>query len=218
MRYLLLALMAAAAYLYAQYNDLHALSFISKGIPVILLILWLREAPASLYRRWISIGLLFSLAGDLLLDWPDDLFVFGLSAFLIAHLAYLSAYIIDCKRPAWLALLVALLTGGGMFAIVSIYNLGPLLIPVGCYALVISIMLWRALARLTQPGISVRSAQLAAGGAALFVLSDGMIAINRFVWPFEASTFTIITTYWLGQWGIAASAFSQATERPDNPS
>ncbi|WAC43600.1 lysoplasmalogenase [Pseudomonas sp. SL4(2022)] len=210
MRYLLPGLLGAAVFLYARFDGLSELGLLSKGIPVIALLLWLRTAPSSLYRRWISLGLLASLAGDILLDWPVDLFVFGLGAFLLAHLAYLRAYLSDCTQPAWLALLLALSTGGTMFAILASANLGPLLIPVACYALAISAMLWRALARLGQPGLNTDSTRLAAAGAALFVLSDSLIGINRFVAPFEAAPLAIMLSYWLGQWAIAASAFKQA--------
>ena len=58
-----------------------------------------------------------------------------------------------------------------------------------------------------------RSAWLAAGGAALFVLSDSLIGINRFVAPFEGARHAIILSYWLGQFGIAASAVALATPR-----
>lgn len=207
MRYLLLGLLGAALFLYARLSGLNELGLLSKGIPVIALLLWLRTAPSGLYRRWISLGLLASLAGDILLDWPADLFVFGLDAFLLAHLAYLRAYLSDCRQPAWLALLLALGAGGTMFAILASANLGPLLIPVACYALAISAMLWRALARLGQPGLLSTSTRLAAVGAALFVLSDSLIGINRFVAPFEAAPLAIMLSYWLGQWAIAASAF-----------
>ncbi|MDP2748565.1 lysoplasmalogenase [Pseudomonas sp.] len=210
MRYLLLGLLGAAIFLYARLSGLSELGLLSKGIPVVALLLWLRTAPSGLYRRWISLGLLASLAGDILLDWPGDLFVFGLGAFLFAHLAYLRAYLSDCTQPAWLALLLALATGGTMFAILARANLGPLLIPVACYALAISAMLWRALARLGQPGLNSSTTRLAAAGAALFVLSDSLIGINRFVAPFDAAPLAIMLTYWLGQWAIAASAFKQA--------
>ena len=210
MRYLLLGLLGAALFLYARLSGLNELGLLSKGIPVIALLLWLRTAPSGLYRRWISLGLLASLAGDILLDWPADLFVFGLGAFLLAHLAYLRAYLSDCRQPAWLALLLALGAGGTMFAILASANLGPLLIPVACYALAISAMLWRALARLGQPGLPSISTRLAAGGAALFVLSDSLIGINRFVAPFDAAPLAIMLTYWLGQWAIAASAFNRS--------
>jgi alkenylglycerophosphocholine/alkenylglycerophosphoethanolamine hydrolase len=210
MRYLLLGLLGAAVFLYARLSGLSELGLLSKGIPVIALLLWLRTAPSGLYRCWISLGLLCSLTGDILLDWPGDLFVFGLGAFLLAHLAYLRAYLSDCKQPEWLALLLALTTGGTMFAILASANLGPLLIPVACYALAISAMLWRALARLGQPGLPSISTRLAAGGAALFVLSDSLIGINRFVAPFDAAPLAIMLTYWLGQWAIAASAFNRS--------
>ena len=210
MRYLLLGLLGAAVFLYARLSGLSELGLLSKGIPVIALLLWLRTAPSGLYRRWISLGLLCSLAGDILLDWQGDLFVFGLGAFLLAHLAYLRAYLSDCKQPAWLALLLALATGGTMFAILASADLGQLLIPVACYALAISAMLWRALARLGQPGLNRSSTRLAAAGAALFVLSDSLIGINRFVAPFEAAPLAIMLSYWLGQWAIAASTFNRS--------
>src|SRR5690606_28620221 len=141
---------------------------------------------------------------DLLLEWPADLFVFGLGAFLLAHLAYLAAYLGDTRRLAPLELLLAALAAGAMFAVLANAGLGPLLLPVALYSLAIGAMLWRALARVGA--VAPRSAWLAAGGAALFVLSDSLIGINRFVAPFEAARYAIILSYWLGQFGIAASA------------
>nr|WP_256834989.1 lysoplasmalogenase [Pseudomonas oleovorans] len=207
MRWLLLGLAGAAVFLYGRITGDAQLSLLTKGIPVIALLLWLRQAPAGTYRRWICIGLVFSLAGDILLDWPGDLFVFGLGAFLIGHLAYLRAYVSDSQLPALPALLLALIAGGAMFAILASSGLGELLIPVACYATAISLMLWRALARIGHPDLQPRSTWLAAVGAALFVLSDSLIGIDRFVTSFDAAPYAIILTYWLGQWGIAASAF-----------
>ena len=54
-------------------------------------------------------------------------------------------------------------------------------------------------------------ALLAAAGAVSFVFSDTLIGINRFVLSFEAAPYLLIVTYWLGQWGITASAFHQTT-------
>ena len=78
------------------------------------------------------------------------------------------------------------------------------------YALVISAMLWRALARLGSE-VPKRSAGLAAAGAVSFVFSDTLIGINRFVLAFDAAPYLMIITYGLGQWGITASAFHQTT-------
>lgn len=203
---LLVALAGAALFLLGLHLDLKWLTLLSKPVPVLCLLLWLRAAPAGAYRRWIAIGLGLSLLGDLLLEWPTDLFVFGLGAFLLAHLAYLAAYLGDTRRLAPLDLLIAATAAGGMFFVLSRAGLGPLLTPVALYSLAIGAMLWRALARVGV--VAPRSAWLAAGGAALFVLSDSLIGINRFVAPFDGARYAIILSYWLGQLGIAASALA----------
>lgn len=203
---LLVALAGVALFLLGLHLELKWLTLLSKPLPLLALLVWLRQAPAGVYRRWIGIGLGFSLLGDMLLEWPANLFVFGLGAFLIAHLAYLAAYLSDTRRLAPVDLLIAALVAGGMFFVLSRAGLGPLLAPVALYSLAIGAMLWRALARIGS--VDARSAWLAASGAALFVLSDSLIGINRFVAPFEGAHHAIILSYWLGQFGIAASAIA----------
>nr|WP_305518901.1 lysoplasmalogenase [Pseudomonas sp. Q11] len=202
--------MGAATYVYGLTVHATLLCLLVKPMPVLALLGWLHDAPPSEYRRWISLGLIFSVAGDVLLAWPGDLFVFGLGAFLLAHLAYLKAYLSDCRRPALLSLALALALGLGatLLGILISSGLGPLLVPVIVYGLAISAMLWRALARLGTE-VPERSAWLAAAGALAFVFSDSLIGINRFVAPFHAAPYLIIVSYWLGQWGITASAFPQ---------
>lgn len=208
MGWLILALMGAATYVYGLTVHATLLCLLVKPMPVLALLGWLHDAPPSEYRRWISLGLIFSLVGDVLLAWPGDLFVFGLGAFLLAHLTYLKAYLSDCRRPALLSLALALGLGATLLGILISSGLGPLLVPVIVYGLAISAMLWRALARLGTE-VPERSAWLAAAGALAFVFSDSVIGINRFVAPFHAAPYLIIISYWLGQWGIAASAFTQ---------
>jgi uncharacterized membrane protein YhhN len=206
--WLILALMGAVTFLYGLSVHAALLCLLVKPLPVLALLGWLHDAPPSDYRRWISLGLIFSLVGDVLLAWPQDLFVFGLGAFLVAHLAYLKAYLSDCRRLALLPLVLALGVGAVLLGILISNGLGPLLVPVIVYGTAISAMLWRALARLGT-GVPKRSALLAAAGAVAFVFSDSVIGINRFVSPFTAAPYIIILSYWLGQWGIAASAFSK---------
>nr|WP_236676439.1 MULTISPECIES: lysoplasmalogenase [Pseudomonas] len=205
--------MGAVTFLYGLSTHAALLCLLVKPLPVLALLGWLHDAPPSDYRRWISLGLIFSLVGDVLLAWPGDLFVFGLGAFLVAHLAYLKAYLSDCRRPALLPLVLALSVGAVLLGILISSGLGPLTVPVIVYGTAISAMLWRALARLGSD-VPQRSALLAAGGAVAFVFSDSVIGINRFVSPFNAAPYIIILSYWLGQWGIAASAFSQS-KRPE---
>jgi uncharacterized membrane protein YhhN len=193
---LIVAVAAAAFYIYALATGNTLLGLLAKPVPVLALIAWMLSAPATPYRRWITIGLGFSVLGDLLLAIPADLFVFGLAAFLCAHLAYLRAYCSKTLRPALPALLLSTITGITLLSVLASHGLGPLLIPVALYALAISAMLWRALA----------CGGVAALGACLFVFSDSLIGIDRFVSPFAAAPYLIILAYWLGQWAIASSA------------
>ncbi|AFK71424.1 hypothetical protein A210_08735 [Pseudomonas putida SJTE-1] len=200
---MILALTAAALYLYALASDNTLLALMTKPIPVLALIAWLRSTPVSPYRTWISIGLAFSVLGDILLAIPGDLFVFGLAAFLCAHLAYLRGYCGITLRPALPALIFSAITGIALLGVLASHGLGPLLIPVALYALAISAMLWRALA----------CGGLAALGAGLFVFSDSLIGIDRFVSPFAAAPYLIILAYWLGQWAIASSVGHRSTDK-----
>lgn len=65
---LCLALLGAAFYIYALASQNALLGLAVKPIPVLALIAWLRTAAPSRYRHWITIGLGFSLLGDIL--WP----------------------------------------------------------------------------------------------------------------------------------------------------
>lgn len=213
MRWFALALLGSVAFFYGLFAELPLLCLIAKPLPMLALLGWLRGAAPGPYRRWIAIGLSFSLVGDMLLQWSPELFVFGLGAFLLGHLAYLVAYLSDIRTLSPLALGIALIAGGSMFATLASAGLGGLLIPVALYALTISAMLWRALARLGAAPVNRRSAWLAAAGATLFVLSDSLIGVNRFVMPFAGAHVAIMLTYWLGQWGITASALA-GTKHP----
>ncbi|MFG0751286.1 lysoplasmalogenase [Pseudomonas sp. TYF_14] len=200
---MILALTAAALYIYALASDNTMLALMAKPIPVLALIAWLRSTPVSPYRTWISIGLGFSVLGDILLAIPADLFVFGLAAFLCAHLAYLRGYCGITLRPALPALIFSAITGIALLGVLANNGLGPLLIPVALYALAISAMLWRALA----------CGGVAALGAGLFVFSDSLIGIDRFISPFAAAPYLIILAYWLGQWAIVSSVGHRSTDK-----
>jgi len=200
--------MGAITFLYGLSVHATLMCLLVKPLPVLALLGWLHDAPPGEYRRWISLGLMCSLLGDVLLAWPGDLFVFGLGAFLLAHLAYLKAYLSDCRRLAVVPLILALVVGASLLGVLIAHGLGTLLIPVIVYGLAITAMLWRALARLVSD-VPQRSALLAAAGAVAFVFSDSVIGIDRFVAPFHSAPYVIILSYWLGQWGITASAFTQ---------
>ena len=61
MRWALLALIGAAAYLFAVTFDLPALRMLCKPLPVLAMLLWILGSPADGYRRWVAVGLVLSV-------------------------------------------------------------------------------------------------------------------------------------------------------------
>lgn len=90
---------AVAVFLGAIVFEAPLLQALAKPIPVLILALWAFRQPGR-DAAWIAAGLGFSALGDLLLAQPVDAFVFGLLAFLIAHLLYLSAFVLRTRAPA----------------------------------------------------------------------------------------------------------------------
>jgi uncharacterized membrane protein YhhN len=147
--------------------------------------------------------LLFSLAGDIFLMLPGDHFIAGWGAFLLAHLAYIAAFVTD-GGPFWSPwLLLAGLVYGVVFLRYLWPYLGRLKAPVVIYMVIILIMVWQAAGRIEQ-GAGL-SAWLAFTGAILFVASDSLLTVNRFAKPFASARLIYMSAYYLAQWLIALS-------------
>ena len=95
----IVGLAAAAVFFSAVVIDTPLLQWLAKPIPVLALALWAGMQPGR-DAKWIAAGLGFSALGDLLLSLPFDAFVFGLLAFLLAHLLYLTAFVLRTRAPA----------------------------------------------------------------------------------------------------------------------
>jgi uncharacterized membrane protein YhhN len=180
-----------------------------KPLPVlcmVCLVVSQRFVRGSGYRTVVAVGLLFGATGDVLLELGGGGFLYGLAAFLVGHLCYMSAFIWDSRRPAPELAVVCGCYGALAFASLSgLGDLGDLKVPVAVYVAVICAMVWRAWARLGAPGVSRLSFWTAFVGALLFTASDTLLAGNLFVVPFSGAGFLVLSTYWLGQLGIAAS-------------
>lgn len=139
--------------------------------------------------KWVLIALLLSWVGDILLMLPFDLFVFGLASFLLAHVFYIRHFWGVWDRtasPFQPLLLIGVLAylGGLMYLLFPV--LGALQVPVIVYGIVISTMLLFAL-HSGRPGYVL--------GAALFVLSDSLLAINKFHTVIPLSSLWVMATY-----------------------
>jgi len=177
-----------------------------KPIPALALAA-LVAGPGGL-RRALAAGLLLSAAGDLLLELPGH-FVAGLAAFLAAHLAYATGFLLETTRPAAGRLLPVAAWMGGTYAFLW-PGLGSMAVPVGAYVVAIGAMIWRAAARVGARGPARKVEWLGLAGALTFALSDTLIALDRFHAPLAGVRYPIMTLYWVGQGLIAASAAEPA--------
>ncbi|MBI3139717.1 MAG: lysoplasmalogenase [Sphingobacteriales bacterium] len=167
-------------------------------------------AVSSPLKKWILAALFFSWGGDVLLMFQDknDLyFLLGLSSFLLAHIFYILFFhrvriSENIKSNPWYLLLVVLY----YLALISWLSpyLGEMKLPVRIYGVVISTMFMMAL---HMPGLRKKSAGVwMLAGACFFVLSDSLLAVNKFYRSFEAAGIGVMLTYGLAQLFIVKGA------------
>lgn len=181
---------------------------VSKPLALVLVIAavalrWRREQRPLAFDGWLLAGLSLSLAGDVLLMLPGR-FIQGLVAFLLAHLCFIAVFrqgVGWLPRPrAWLATLAA---GAAMYAVLF-PGLGPVLrVAVAAYVVVIATMAAQAIGRaavLRDPG-----ATAVAVGAAFFMVSDAILALNRFWQPLPLAPLWVLSTYYAAQLLIACN-------------
>ena len=187
------------------------LNFAFKPLATLCVIAWvaLGRSADALVRRWILIGLAFSLVGDVALLWPVQGFLAGLVAFLLGHLSYLVAL---TRRTRFLAsppafgvwAIVAASVLAGLWAGVPTELRAPVLIYVCALAAMAAQATSVWLARRGQAD-AVRWRTVAIGGA-LFVLSDAILATDKFVGGVPMPTLWNLSIYWVAQWFIARAA------------
>jgi uncharacterized membrane protein YhhN len=206
--------------IYSETTLNYAIMWVVKPLLMpILLVLFLLNAHnnLSLERICIVIALSFSCVGDILLmQHRNDLFVFGLVSFLIAHISYVVSFMVRLhhdgaakrKRLTVSAMIVALIPFLA-YIILMLYIICPkmnenadktkdLVIPVILYTFVIVGMAYISYLRDRKaPGFwSVFI------GAIFFVLSDSILAFDKFVAPLPTPGLFIMFTYGVGQYLI----------------
>jgi uncharacterized membrane protein YhhN len=186
-----------------------AMRFYSKPLILAGLILYFyritRPIASTLLTKSILSALVFSWIGDILLMW-SHLFVYGLGAFLMAHVCYIIGFKI-AQRKLGTAVQVNFVKS--FFYNLPIYlaaafiyylihpNLGSMRIPVIAYMVVIVTMVATARERFKKCNQS--SFWQVFIGAIFFFISDGAIAISRFFNEFAESGILIMGTYAIAQ-------------------
>ncbi len=169
---------------------------------------------AARERAWLCAALVTAVLGDVLLalpDWPLS-FVLGLGAFLLTHLCYCAIFMRWRARPhGWrVVALVGLWIAAPAFYVAFFPHLGELLAPVAVYMLVLCVMASFALAARTR-------GPLVAVGSLIFVGSDTLIGVGRFLGGFPGIEYLIWGLYALAQVTIVAGVFHETAAQPIRP-
>ena len=210
--WLLIFIIALCADIGFILSDHTSFRVISKPLIVFSLLIYFisKTSGTNPPIKYLIIGaLFFSLAGDVLLlfEVNDPLFfVTGLIAFLIAHIFYIVAFNkIRSKAGIRFKLLVVLPVIVYYLTLIAILfnHLNEMMIPVIVYGFTISLMLAMAIHL-----IFINNKQVGAllfTGALLFILSDSILAFNKFYTQWVSATVMIMISYGLAQLFITYS-------------
>ncbi|MCU0327937.1 MAG: lysoplasmalogenase [Chitinophagales bacterium] len=156
----------------------------------------------------ILAGLFFSWLGDILLMGNEEIFFLsGIGCFLLAQLSYFFSF---KKWVSWqiisIVLMITLTFGfyfGYIYPFVSDRTLSHI---IGLYVSAITAMGIAALSMVPRNNFI-------ALGALLFILSDALIAWDKFNSPIRLSPLWIMSTYGIAQWLIVFGAKTDHSNR-----
>ncbi len=197
--------------------------------PLIMLLLlgyvWQQDWAGgySTQIRWLVVGMVFALAGDVfLMIRTIDLFMPGLGAFLVMQLCYSWSFYGSIRQSArgismrsvWPVLILFVLYDAVFLYLLHLafgqdLALSGLWWPVVIYAICLSMMGLLATQRPKLPGYG-----WVVAGALLFILSDSLIAVNKFRFPIPGSAFFVMSTYAAAQYLIVVGMVKQIVSCP----
>lgn len=172
------------------------------------------------FSKRIGIGLFFGLIGDSLLMFQnvsDLFFIFGLVAFLLGHIAYITAFYIDyswAPKVEQKSRNLGIIFFGGFAVAFYLWlrpNLGTMNIPVLLYSLVIALMMIMANNR--RGKVKSLSFNCIFFGALLFMISDAALGYQKFVTSFPFSGVLIMATYMPAQYLITIGAIERKLKK-----
>jgi uncharacterized membrane protein YhhN len=225
--------LVAAIEMVSELTGNETLKFFSKPLLMIVLVAFYAQAVKGAWNKMhtlIATAFVFSWIGDVALMFVGDgelmgiprnpnYFLAGLVGFLVTHVLYAIAFADVTNKKAtallpkrfWvmvplLIYMVALLS---MLVpnIIATELTKPFLVPVLVYSTAIATMVVFAINRYKR--VSDKSFALVFAGALLFMFSDSLIAINKFMHPFATSGIFIMFLYTAGQYLIAKGCIEQ---------
>ena len=175
----------------------YPLSYVIKSLPTLIFAYLCFKYVKKPVKFLMGIGYICCMCGDIFLDLSrTEFFMQALAAFLIGQIFYVIAFaqqLLYRKNRLYLAIIPFLYAS--IVTIILLPRLGRFLVPVLVYIVVITVMgIFSSF--LNSKGIRVFL------GAMVFIISDSLIAINKFVAPFKYSTAIIISLYFIAQYLI----------------
>lgn len=193
------------------YNSLH---YITKPLIVSSLILYFFSQSNKLNynTKFITVtALLFSVIGDILLMFVEKnslYFMLGLVSFLIAHIMYILVFkkLFQFNKSVLFFAIILLIYAYYLFTLLQ-PKLGDMLVPVVLYMAVILCMALFAYGRKISQKLSYILVLI---GAILFLLSDSILALNKFYKPILYPDISIMFTYAFAQYFIVLGILKQS--------
>jgi len=207
----LIFLVIAVVQLYGSWIESRTLEYIAKP----LILLWiavfflLNTRPTA--RRWLVVlAFFFSWIGDLLLmfAWKNDLFFFaGVGSFFCSQVTYILVFLtyrlapgrgLIQLKPVWV---IPFILYFGLLYSILLPDLEGMMIPVvSIYAVT---LIGMSIAAVNRHGrVKNREFVLVMSGALMFLVSDSLLAINKFVTEIPRGGFLVILTYIAAQYLI----------------
>lgn len=199
----------------AQLQDILPIPFSPKPLILLSLIVFYLLASAGVGKvtnLLMLLALLFSLGGDIFLMYTDqneNMFIVGLLSFLLAHVLYIFVFNIKRTNRNVVRVILPLVLYALALLFLLIKGLNQLLIPVIVYMIAILAMV--VFAFLRKDNVPNQSYAMVMIGAIFFVISDSILAINKFYEPIACAHFLIMATYALAQYLITLGVLRQNT-------
>lgn len=191
------------------------LEYIAKPTTMLGLILWfatILPADPTAAGTWFLLAMGLFLVGDIFLMLPPVNFIKGVLAFLLGLIAYIAAF--NLPQPIFHPLsfgFLAVIGAASLFLVSRITRAlhankqDELIGPIIAYAVILGLTFFSTLSTFMRVDWSPQAAVLAAIGGGLCVLSDSMLAWNRYVKPIPNGRLITTITYHLSQLFLATS-------------
>jgi uncharacterized membrane protein YhhN len=211
----LLALMTSIE-IFADFNEIKWLLYVTKPLLLFILLIWFSNSTLRnrIDFKFVFFGMIFSLFGDVFLMIREvDLFIPGLVSFLTAHVFYILSFIKSIQfaerntTSAYkVSTAIVFLSFVGLFLgfllpyVLDNEATKGLAAPVIVYAVVITLMGYMAAQR--RYHVPMRSFRAVLFGSVFFIVSDCILATNKFAFPVEYATLWVMSTYVFAQFLI----------------